>query len=207
MEVGQIVYVFDGAETTKYNEEKIVTIKKNSVYTINANGSKGKFRVNPELVMDGVYAYESIDTYGSRFVETEREANQISEFRKIEYFDVNSFSKITSPKKPIKPSLKSTTPTDAEITEYQNAMNAYNRDLAVYANKHIEYGRAVHEWNACFIKYLITLNGLDKYPSDVHDTVYSAAYEHGHSSGYSEIASYYSEFAEMAIKIIMAVKP
>ena len=206
MEVNQIVYVFDGAKTTKYNEEQIVTIKKNSVYTINANGSKGKFHAKSELVMDGVNAFESMDIYGSRFVETEREAIMISEFRKIECFDVNSFTNIKNPKKPIKPSLKSTTPTDAEITEYQTAMSAYNTDLAVYANNQIEYGRAVHNWYACFIKYLINKNGLDAYPREVHDVVYNAAYEHCHSSGYSEIDNYYSEFAEMAIKIIMAVK-
>jgi membrane-bound lytic murein transglycosylase len=37
-----------------------------------------------------------------------------------------------------------------------------------------------------------------------HGIVYSAAWEHGHSSGYSVVESYYGDFAEMARKLIEA---
>lgn len=35
-------------------------------------------------------------------------------------------------------------------------------------------------------------------PRAVADKVYSLAWEHGHSSGYSEVENYYQDFAELA---------
>lgn len=37
-----------------------------------------------------------------------------------------------------------------------------------------------------------------------HGIVYSKAWEHGHSSGYGEVESYYGEFAQMAREILDA---
>lgn len=207
MEVGQIVYAFRNSETFEYSEEIIHTIKKSYIGTI-CNSDQVKYRYEPyqSNIITGVVAHASAMYYGSFFVLSKSDADLIVESRKIEFFDVNSYNNIKSPKKPIMPSLKSTTPTEMEIVEYQTAMSAYQADLAVYANKQIEYGNAVHVWYELFIKHLIKTNGMDSYPEKVHDIVYGAAYEQGHSSGYSEIAIYYSRFSSLAIDIIKAVK-
>lgn len=39
---------------------------------------------------------------------------------------------------------------------------------------------------------------MDTMPEAVRDSVWSEAWEHGHASGYSEVACYYSDFAEVA---------
>lgn len=52
----------------------------------------------------------------------------------------------------------------------------------------------VAEWTL----WLAEENNISHLPDTVQGMVYGLAYEHGHASGYSEIAMYYQDFAELA---------
>jgi len=53
------------------------------------------------------------------------------------------------------------------------------------------------EWRAS----LAEENGIDDLPQTAQDAVFALAYEHGHASGYDDIANHYAEFAESGINI------
>ena len=60
-------------------------------------------------------------------------------------------------------------------------------------------------WMETYLAYLANRDGIEEYPQEVRDAVYSMAYEKGHAYGYEEIAIHHNTYAEFAIKIINAV--
>lgn len=65
---------------------------------------------------------------------------------------------------------------------------AYKAEVSKY---HIA-NTLLNQW---FVFAIKAANGVQKHPKA--DKAYSLAYEHGHSSGFSEIANYFDEFVEL----------
>lgn len=84
--------------------------------------------------------------------------------------------------------------TDALIETVRDLSKDYERDIITKEAYYAERGALEVEWR----QWLAVENGIGHLSSAVQDKVFGLAYEHGHASGYSDIANYYVGFAELA---------
>jgi hypothetical protein len=102
--------------------------------------------------------------------------------------------KVPYPKKPIKPQLNSTTPSTAEIKQYQN-------DVADFEIKEIDFKIALQKaqeeegrLNDLFKQDLFAILGITKHPKK--DKIFAFAWELGHGSGPQEVANYAKDIVD-----------
>lgn len=121
--------------------------------------------------------------------------------RRIRNFDVKSRYEIQPPRKPHKPTISSSSPTESEILAYSTALSQYNIAFVVYEEEYRIYQNKLSQWVSDFKEYL-KMRDLNNVPQKIADIIYSYADMDGHSSGYEEIASYHSKYAEFAEAIM-----
>ena len=66
------------------------------------------------------------------------------------------------------------------------------------------YGAETCRLEKLFREELAHNHGMDRLPQSIQDALYSKAWEEGHAYGYDEVASHYSDMAELVIAAYIA---
>ncbi len=100
------------------------------------------------------------------------------------------------PKKPVKPQypLKDTA---YQMREYAAHLEGYEQEMEVYTELIKQYRERQENLNEEFRVDVLEEYGLTEHPKA--DKVYTMAWDHGHSSGYYEVAQWVSELAELVL--------
>lgn len=97
------------------------------------------------------------------------------------------YKKIEYKRKPSKPFLKSTKPTEAEIGTYTAELSMYNDDLEKYNENEKLYRKENSNRTAAIEDFIKEESGLNTIPEQYRNKVYSYAYDDAHSNGYYEV--------------------
>ena len=130
-----------------------------------------------------------------------------SGFTTAEEFDT-AYRGIKYPKRPARPERvvdKKAFDSDAEYYRaLADASEQYEKDMSEYKRQVKEAGEVANQVVADFREFCVS-NHLDTdIPEDIKGLVYSAAYEDGHSAGFSEVYNCMDDFAEIANKAYKA---
>lgn len=103
-------------------------------------------------------------------------------------------NKLPYPRKPTKPRLSSSTPSAAEISEYAEKLKGFEQEENEYKENLRKYLEEDRRLNDLFKQDLFKELGIEKHPKK--DKIFSFAWELGHSSGLSTVASCADEIVE-----------
>lgn len=199
MEVGKKVFIVD--KNYNITESVISKITRSLIRLENGEAFRNH----------GWWHDASIETFSSNnetrkvMVESREDAEKYIKRETLSRFDPSSHRDIKYPSKPSTPKMKSMTPSMDELITYQTEMVEYEKAIKVYNEQTTIANDKMTAWMETYLAYLANRDGIDKYPQEVRDAVYSMAYEEGHAYGYEEVAIYHDRYAEFAIKIINAV--
>ena len=85
----------------------------------------------------------------------------------------------------------------AEVRAFADALEAWENGQSEYDEQMRKYREAEMEVHARFKKDVLEKNGLKDHPKA--DLVYSKAWEHGHASGFHDVAYWVGELAELVL--------
>jgi hypothetical protein len=132
-----------------------------------------------------------------------------SGFVSSEEFDT-ARREIEYPKRPRNPSLALKKKDFDSEAQYFRAMadasEEYEREMAKYKVEREKVGAIEGEISLDFRAFCISEHVDNDVPEEIKSLVYSAAYEEGHSGGYSEIYNAMDDFAEIANRAYAAGK-
>ena len=200
MEVGQKVFIVDA----NYNITESVISKITRSLIRLENGEQ--FRNSSWWHDASIEIYYSNNTIDRKvLVNSNKNAEKYIKYEKFRQFKPDSHREIKYPSKPSTPKMKSMTPSMDELVTYQAEMVEYEKAIKVYNEQTAIANAKMTTWMETYLAYLANRDGIEEYPQEVRDAVYSMAYEEGHAYGYEEVAIYHNRYAEFAINIINAV--
>jgi hypothetical protein len=162
------------------------------------------------LVLTTLDSLPSLGIYLS-YIHKERETTMdkidTSGFTTAEEFDT-AYRGIKYPKRPVTPERvidKKTFDSDAEYYRtLADASEQYEKDMSEYKRQVKEAGEVGGQVASDFREFCISDHLDADIPEDIKGLVYSAAYEDGHSAGFSEVYNCMDDFAEIANKAYKA---